>query len=175
VCSFEDITKSIGRGSSIFSLFILTMKLLVQGDRHRQRTKKYVLDSKSDYNFCIVNEKIGSEVMIISNALLTVELPDGPNTELQVLTLIIILGVRMDLFKTAIIASQRALFLTNGANEYRDSCLAVANTLCDLLIQAGITDENQVCVLIMFITRLVAEQSGTLTKATSSETKKNVH
>lgn len=120
------------------------MKLLVRGDRHRQRTHQYVSDSTSDYNFCIVHEKIGREIMFTFTTLSAAESLDEQNTELKVLALVIILGVRLDWFKTAIIAVQKASFLTHAANEYRDSCLAVANTLCDLLLQAGITDENQV-------------------------------
>lgn len=88
--------------------------------------------------------------MFIFNTLSAAETVDGPNTELQVMTLIIILGVRLDWFKTAIVAVQKASFLTHAAKEYRDSCLAIANTLCDLLIQAGITDENQVSILLLF-------------------------
>jgi hypothetical protein len=60
--------------------------------------------------------------------------------------------VRLDWFKTAIVAVRKASFLTHAANEYRDSCLAVANTLCDLLVQAGITDENQVFAPLFFPT-----------------------
>jgi hypothetical protein len=148
----ESFLKNSGQSSNVFSLFIFAMKLLVRGDRHRQRTHQYVLDSTSDYNFCIVHEKIGREIMFTFSALSAAESLDGPNTELQVLALIMILGVRLDWFKTAIVAVRKASFLTHAANEYRDSCLAVANTLCDLLVQAGITDENQVFAPLFFPT-----------------------
>ncbi len=133
------------------------MKLLVRGDRHRQRTHRYVLDSTSDYNFCIVHEKLGREIMSTFSALSVAEPLDGPYTELQVLALVIILGVRLDWFKTAIVAVQKASFLTHAAIEYRDSCLAIANTLCDLLVQVGITDENQVFSLCFCNARFLAK------------------
>lgn len=115
------------------------------------------MDRTSDYNFCIVHEKIGREIMFTFSALSTAECLHGPNTELQVLALIIILGVRLDWFKTAIVAVQKASFLTHAANEYRDSCLAIANTLCDLLVQVGITDENQVLSLFFCNARILAK------------------
>ena len=142
----EEITKSIARGLGVFSLFILAMKLVVCGDRHRQMTKKYVSDTASDYNFCLVHEKIGREATIMFDSLSTPEFLDGPDTELRVLTFIIILGIRIDWFKTAIVGSQKAEFLRPVAREHQNSCLAVANAMCDLLLQADTTDAKQVGV-----------------------------
>lgn len=92
--------------------------------------------------------------MFTYSALSAAQSLDGSNTELRVLALIVILGVRLDWFKTAIIAVRKASFLTHAANEYRDSCLAVANTLCDLLVQAEIIDENQVFAILFSNARI---------------------
>ena len=140
----DEITKNIAKGLGVFSLFILAMKLVVSGDRHRQMTKKYVADNASDYNFCLIHEKIGREATIMFDSLSTPEFLDGPDTELRVLTFIIILGIRIDWFKTAIVGSQKAEFLKPVAREHQISCLAVANAMCDLLLQADTTDAKQV-------------------------------
>jgi hypothetical protein len=169
----ESFLKNSGQSSNVFSLFIFAMKLLVRGDRHRQRTHQYILDSTSDYNFCIVHEKIGREIMFTFSALSAAESLGGPNTELQVLALIIILGVRLDWFKTAIVAVQKASFLTHAANEYRDSCLAIANTLCDLLVQAGITDENQVFAPLLFQHSYSGQVKSIMCSGRSTETKEH--
>ncbi|KAL2819697.1 hypothetical protein BJX63DRAFT_381476 [Aspergillus granulosus] len=140
----EEITNTMAKGFSVFSLFIFAMKLVVDGDRHRQSTKKYVRDNASDYNFCLVHEKIGREITIMSNTLSEQEFLDGPDHELRVLTCIIVLGARIDWFKTAIIGSQKAAFLGPIAKEYRTSCIAVTNAMCDLLLQANVTDAKQI-------------------------------
>jgi hypothetical protein len=138
------ITNTIAKGLSVFSLFIFAMKLVVDGDRHRQSTKKYVRNSASDYNFCLVHEKIGGEITIMLDSLSEQEFLDGPDDELRVLTCIIVIGARIDWLKTAIIGSQKAAFLGPIAKEYRTSCVAVTNAMCDLLHQANVTDAKQV-------------------------------
>ncbi|OQE04967.1 hypothetical protein PENVUL_c028G00235 [Penicillium vulpinum] len=139
----EEITDTMAKGLSVFSLFIFAMKLVVDGDRHRQSTKRYVRDNASDYNFCLVHEKIGGEIKIMSKSLSEQEFLGGPDDELRVLTCIIIIGARIDWFKTAIIGSQKATFLGPIAKEYRTSCVAVTNAMCDLLLQANFTDAKQ--------------------------------
>ncbi|GFF94993.1 hypothetical protein IFM53868_07794 [Aspergillus udagawae] len=140
----EEITKCMAKGFSVFSLFILSMKLVVDGDRHREMTKKYISDSTSDYNFCLVHEKIGRDITIMCNSLSTPEFLSGPDNELRVLTCIIVLGARIDWFKTAIIGSQKAAFLGPVTKEYRTSCVAVANAMCDLLREANVSDAQQI-------------------------------
>jgi len=140
----EGITNTMAEGLSVFSLFIFAMKLVVDGDRHRESTKKYVRDNASDYNFCLVHDKIGREITIMLNSLSAQESLDGPDDELRVLTCIIVIGGRIDWLKTAIIGSQKAAFLGPIAKEYRTSCVAVTNAMCDLLLQASVTDAKQV-------------------------------
>ncbi|GFF46564.1 hypothetical protein IFM46972_08073 [Aspergillus udagawae] len=140
----EEITKCMAKGFSVFSLFILSMKLVIDGDRHREMTKKYISDSTSDYNFCLVHEKIGRDITIMCNSLSTPEFLSGPDNELRVLTCIIVLGARIDWFKTAIIGSQKAAFLGPVTKEYRTSCVAVANAMCDLLREANVSDAQQI-------------------------------
>lgn len=142
----EGVTNTIAKGLSVFSLFIFAMKLVVDGDRHRQSTKKYVQDNTSDYNFCLVHEKIEREMTVMLKSLSEQEFSDGPDDELRVLTCIIVIGARIDWLKTAIIGSQKATFLGPIANEYRTSCVAVTNAMCDLLLQANFTDAKQVCL-----------------------------
>jgi hypothetical protein len=144
----------MAEGVSVFSLFIFAMKLVVDEDRHRQSTKKYVRDNASDYNFCLVHEKIGTEITIMSKSLSEQEFLDGPDDELRVLTCIIILGARIGWLKTAIIGSQKAAFLGPIAKEYRTSCVAVTNAMCDLLLQANVTNVKQVCFLNFFLYHL---------------------
>ncbi|RDL39999.1 uncharacterized protein BP5553_04339 [Venustampulla echinocandica] len=157
----EEITASTASRLSVFSLFIIAMKLVVCGDRHRQMTKKYVSDAASDYNFCIVHEKIRGQASIAFNSLSTPEFLDRPDPELRVLTFIVILGVRIDWYKTAIIGSRKAEFLTSAAREYRNSALAVANAMCDLVLQADITDAKQVmCPQMILSFREVGEHNG---------------
>jgi hypothetical protein len=120
------------------------MKLVIDGDRHCQVTKQYVSDPASDYNFCLVHEKLGREITITCNSLSTPKILDGPDNELRVLTCTIVLGARIDWFKTAIIGSQKAAFLGPVAKEYRNSCVAVANAMCDLLLQGNVTDPQHV-------------------------------
>lgn len=145
----DEITKSMACRFSVFSLFIVAMKLVVCGDRHRQMTKKYVSDTASDYNFCYVHEKIGRQVTVVFNSLSTPELLDPPDTELRVLTFIIILGIRIDWFKTAILGSQKAEFLSHLTTEYQNSALVVANAMCELVLQADVTDVKRVCALLL--------------------------
>jgi hypothetical protein len=147
----EEITGTIAKELSAFSLFIFTMKLVVEGDRHRQSTKKYVQDNGSDYNFCLIHEKIGREITIMLKSSSKQEYLDGPDNELRVLTCIIIIGARIDWLKTAIIGSQKAEFLGPIAKEYRTSCVAVTNAMCDLLLQADVTDAKQVSVSQFFL------------------------
>jgi hypothetical protein len=122
------------------------MKLVFEEDRHRQSTKKYVRDDASDYNFCLIHENIGRDITMMSKSLSEQEFLDGPDDELRVLTCIIVLGARIDWLKTAIIGSQKAAFLGPIAKEYRTSCVAVTNAMCDLLLQANVTDAKQVCI-----------------------------
>ncbi|KAJ5164770.1 uncharacterized protein N7500_006600 [Penicillium coprophilum] len=140
----DGITNTITKGLSVFSLFIFAMKLVVDGDRHRQATNKYVQDKASDYNFCLVHEKIGTEIKLMSKFLSEQEFLDGPDDELRVLTCIVVIGTRIDWLKTAIIGSLKAAFLGPIAKEYRTSCVAVTNAMCDLLLQANFTDAKQI-------------------------------
>uniref|UniRef100_A0A093VX27 Uncharacterized protein n=2 Tax=Talaromyces marneffei TaxID=37727 RepID=A0A093VX27_TALMA len=71
------------------------------------------------------------------------EFLDGPEDELRVLTCVIVLGARIDWLKTAIVGSQKAAFLCPIAKEYRTSCVAVTNAMCDFLLQANVTDAKQ--------------------------------
>lgn len=122
------------------------MKLVVDGGRHHQSTEKYVRDNASDYNFCLVHENIGRDIAIMSKFLSEQEFLDGPEDELRVLTCVIVLGARIDWLKTAIVGSQKAAFLCPIAKEYRTSCVAVTNAMCDFLLQANVTDAKQVCL-----------------------------
>ncbi|KAE8555849.1 hypothetical protein EYB25_000547 [Talaromyces marneffei] len=139
----EGITSTVAKGFSVFSLFIFAMKLVVDGGRHHQSTEKYVRDNASDYNFCLVHENIGRDIAIMSKFLSEQEFLDGPEDELRVLTCVIVLGARIDWLKTAIVGSQKAAFLCPIAKEYRTSCVAVTNAMCDFLLQANVTDAKQ--------------------------------
>lgn len=121
------------------------MRLVACTDQHHRMTTANVAGTGApDYNFCLAHERI--EIMIgailsssSSSALLT-----GPDTELRVLTLVIALGARIALYKTAIVNVQKAAFLGPVVGESQKMGVSAATAMCDVLLQADVLNADQV-------------------------------
>lgn len=140
----DNLTQATAGRSDGLASFILAMRLVVCSNRHHQMTQKFVSGIAPEYNFCLAHAKLEKSITNVFNYQSTPELVDSPKAELRVLTLVITLGVRIELFKSAIIGSRKAEFLGPIGGECRKSCLAAANTMSDLLLEIDFFDPKQV-------------------------------
>ena len=140
----ETLTQATTGSSDVFALFILAMRLVVWANHHHQMTQKFVSGIAPEYNFCLAHARLERSITNIFNSQSTPELIDSSKAELRVLTLVITLGVRIELFKSAILGSRKAEFLGPIGGECRKSCLAAANAMSDLLLELDFFDPKQV-------------------------------
>ncbi|EFQ99791.1 hypothetical protein MGYG_02803 [Nannizzia gypsea CBS 118893] len=127
-----------------FSLLVLAMNLLASTHQHQRMTEANVARTGAqDYNFCLTHERIDTKINIILNCISSFILLKGPDTEICVLTLVIVLGVRIALYNAAIVNVQKASFLGPIVGESEKIGISAANAMCDVLLEADVLGARQ--------------------------------
>lgn len=129
------------------SWLVLALRLGGQTEKHVRMTRQNVERTGAlDYNFCYHHEDIETKIAAILSALSSS--PADPENELSVLTILIVLGARITLYKAAIINSQKAEFLNTVISECQRISIATASEMCDVLLQVNALGDERVSQVI---------------------------
>lgn len=132
-----------------FDIFCESLKIAIDAKHHDRMTSAVVADVDTPtFNFCRDHERIETRIKTLVTKWLTSSptsaLSSGPHCELRVLALVVALGTRIQLFKTASYHGSRSRFLSTISSECREEGVSSAVDISDLLSFAEVRRPDKV-------------------------------
>ncbi|KAI0154670.1 hypothetical protein GGR57DRAFT_107791 [Xylariaceae sp. FL1272] len=134
-----------------FGVLCVALRIAVDAKHHERRTAAILGGIEvPSFNFCRDHECIESRIGAIVTKWLESSSPSPlsstPNCEVRVLAVLVALGTRIQLFKTALRHSNKSKFFGVLAHECRQESVASAFDMCDLLRLAEVRRSDNISI-----------------------------
>ncbi|KUL84184.1 hypothetical protein ZTR_07176 [Talaromyces verruculosus] len=130
-----------------FSIFMLALRITSDAYQHHRETAIDAAGPTVEYNYCHAHDRIDQEIGLLVSRLASTQLSaENVDNELSVLTMIVILGARIQLFNTAILHSSMAGFLKPVVAECLQQNVSTAKDISDMILQAQVLDNTKVAI-----------------------------
>jgi hypothetical protein len=142
---FDRILPSKMENLDSFSIFMLALRITSDAYQHHRETAIDAAGPTVEYNYCHAHDRIDQEIGLLVSRLASTQLSaEDVDNELSVLTMIVILGARIQLFNTAILHSSMAGFLKPVVAECLQQNVSTAKDISDMILQAQVLDSTKV-------------------------------